>query len=242
MAGPVPSWPRPGGGLRGVAILGGSFNPLHTAHMRMAIEVWEHLAPVLDHVDLLPCANPPHKRAEILLPFDIRVGAIRAALGSFPWLHCNPMEGERATFSWTWDTLGLYQEHLPGRELFFILGSEDYEKLPSWRNGLMLPSRCTLVVMPRVGRGQWDFQTATRRLWPEAEPAAMTACADEPDLSCMWTGRGHALCLDAPWLDISSTDIRNRWLAGRSMRLLVPQEVSRYLDGREEEILRHWAN
>lgn len=293
--GAVPSWPpagampREGAGAGGIAILGGSFNPLHTAHLRLAIEVHEHLGCVLSRVDLLPCANPPHKRAEGLLPFALRLEMLRAATAAWPWMCCNPLEGERESPSWTWDTLGIYRERHPGRGLYFVLGSEDYANLATWKRGLDLDTRCTLVVLPRVEAANWDFARVTRSLWPSAMPAAVAwaggqgngrpqgpgtgapdgsgcraaeavspagpAGAPEADperwesaqalardhaLSCMWTGRGHVLCLDVPWLNISATDIRRRWLAGRSLDLLVPAPAVEVMERRREILLAHW--
>ena len=54
----------------GRALFGGSFNPPHVGHLRLAIEVAETLRPLADSVELMPCAAPPHKVVSGLLPFD----------------------------------------------------------------------------------------------------------------------------------------------------------------------------
>ena len=61
-----------------VGILGGTFNPVHNGHLRLAVEVGEALG--LERVLLTPCASPPHKTHDGLLPFDLRVAFLREAV------------------------------------------------------------------------------------------------------------------------------------------------------------------
>lgn len=225
----------PGGGI---AILGGSFNPLHVGHLRLAIEVHEALGAELSRVDILPCAHPPHKKAFNLLPFPLRVAQIRAACAPYAWLHCNAMEGERETMSYTWDTLGIYRQREPGKELFFVLGSQDYRLLPSWHRGLELPARCTLVVVPRGVFPPQRFVEETRRLWPEASAGSELPCGG----SSMRVGKGRILCLPVPWLDVSASLIRARWQSGRCVDGLVPESVLELLEKNRAQIREHWTS
>ena len=224
---------RASDGKGGIAILGGSFNPLHIGHLRLAIEVREALGARVGRVDLLPCAHPPHKNDGGLLPFALRCEMLREAARPYPWLCCNPLEGERTALSYTWDTLGIYAEREPGRELFFVLGSGDYRLLPSWHRGLDLPRRCTLVVVPR-GAGLDSFASLTRDLWPGAE----TAAGDR--FSMRLPGGGQVLFLPVPWLDISATDIRRRLLEGRSVDFLLPAASAALLEKHRAEIVACW--
>lgn len=220
----------------GVAILGGSFNPLHVGHLRLAVEIHEALGRHLERVELVPAAHPPHKEESNMLPFDIRVRLANEAAAPYPWLVCNPMEGERDKPSFTWDTLGLYAERLPGREIFFVLGIEDYAQLPSWRNGLRMPERCTLLVVPRGVYRQGDFEGLTCRLWPDARPAAPIT----RNGLCMRIGQGRILFQPVPWIPISASLIRERWLEGRCTDFLVPQGVARLLESSRDEIVQYW--
>ena len=136
---------------QGIALLGGTFNPLHVGHLRLAIEVHEAFAGIVSRVDILPNSRPPHKANAVILPFAIRAALIREACAPYPWLFCNELEGEREDQSYTWDTLGIFAEREPGRRFYFVLGSGDFEMLPSWKNGLRLPERCTPVVVPKAG-------------------------------------------------------------------------------------------
>lgn len=220
-----------------IAVLGGSFNPLHVGHLRLAIEIHEALGPLLERVDILPAAHPPHKAESHFLPFDVRVHLIGEAVAPYPWLVCNPMEGERAEPSYTWDTLKLLSRREQGREIIFVLGSQDYVQLSTWYHGLDLLERCSLLVAPRGFYSRENFVQDTRRMWPDATLAA--PCTDQGlTMAC---GAGRILFQPLPWLEVSSSLIRERWLAGRCIDYLVPRGVVLALEARREEIRRLWS-
>ena len=154
----------------GRALFGGSFNPPHVGHLRLAIEMAETLRPLAAGVELTPCATPPHKVAGGLLPFDLRAAMVEACLDGLPGLSCNRMEAGRPGLSYTWDTLRACREETPERPLFFILGSPDYALLPHWHRGLELPCLCQLVVVPRGEGSEKNFLAATQSMWPGAQP------------------------------------------------------------------------
>ena len=221
---------------QGIALLGGTFNPLHVGHLRLAIEVHEAFAGIVSRVDILPNSRPPHKANAVILPFAIRAALIREACAPYPWLFCNELEGEREDQSYTWDTLGIFAEREPGRRFYFVLGSGDFEMLPSWKNGLRLPERCTPVVVPRGFYPLERFQAMVRSFWPGAEPSEATV----PGASGMRTSQGEMLFLPVPWLDVSSSAVRERWSQGRSLDFLVPAGVARLLESRRSDIACHW--
>ena len=101
----------------GRAILGGSFNPPHVGHLRLAIEAREALGDLVQGVDMVPCAVPPHKAQSGMLPFELRASMVAACAESIPWLRCNRAEALRQGPSYTWDTLCAYREAEPETEL-----------------------------------------------------------------------------------------------------------------------------
>ncbi len=103
-----------------IGILGGSFNPVHNGHVRMAIEVLERLS--LDRVELVPAKQPPHKQEGDILPFDLRLELVNQAIDGVPGLGSNPLEGEREGPSYTCDTLNCYRTEQPDSDFFFIVG------------------------------------------------------------------------------------------------------------------------
>ena len=148
----------------GRAILGGSFNPPHVGHLRLAIEAREALGDLVQGVDMVPCAVPPHKVQRSMLPFNLRADMVEACAQGLPWLRCNRMEAQRQGPSYTWDTLCAYREAEPDTDLYFILGSPDFALLSTWHKGLDLPRLCHFVVVPRKGHTSADFITAAKNM------------------------------------------------------------------------------
>ena len=213
-----------------IGILGGSFNPVHTGHVRMAVEVYEQLG--LDRVELVPASQPPHKRVGGLLPFDLRLDLVRRAIHGIPGLAANPLEAERPGPSFTCDTLTCYRTARPDNELYFILGASTFLELDSWRRGLEIPVLASLVVVNRWEAAE-DVAGFVAERWPEAE-------AEQGGLWRLPGGTSIRL-LDIPRLDIKAGDIRSRWLDRRDLSLLVPDKVRERLEERSEEIEDHWG-
>jgi len=203
-----------------IGILGGSFNPIHAGHMRMAVEVRESVG--LDRVLLVPAGEPPHKPAEGMLPFAHRLRLVELAVRGVSGLSASGFEGTRPGPSYTYDTLSALREKMPGDELTFILGSEAFLALPTWRNGLELPHLACMAVVLRK----------------DADPAALLAFAEAtwPGMERVAEGQlrfaaGNRLSfVSMPVFDISATDIRARWCARRSLAMLVPSAAEEIIE------------
>ncbi|WP_022662517.1 nicotinate (nicotinamide) nucleotide adenylyltransferase [Paucidesulfovibrio longus] len=221
---------------QGVGILGGSFNPVHSGHVRMAVEVLERLN--LERVDLVPASVPPHKPADGMLPFDLRLGLCELAVEGLHGLHASPIEGERRGPSYTCDTLTCYAS--PPEELYFILGAGTLLEIPTWRNGLRIPSLASLVCVSRGGgRDSQGFEAVADLVaerWPDAEQLN-----SGPEPSWRFASGARLLCLDIPRLDIKARDIRERWRQGRDLSLLVPPAVQRALLAGWPEYSEAWG-
>ena len=230
---------RPRNAPAGRAILGGSFNPPHVGHLRLAVEVREALGDLVTGVDLVPCAVPPHKDASDLLPFGLRAALVEACIAGLPWLACNRLEGRRQGPSYTWDTLSAYRQAAPGTDLYFILGSPDFAQLPLWRRGTELPRLCHFVVVPRDGHNAQDFASTARHIWPDARERAALL----PGCPCMaLPGGGLAHFLAVPRLSVSSSQVRHLWLTGHSVDFLLPEAALRMLREHAGDIREHWRN
>lgn len=213
-----------------IGLLGGSFNPVHIGHVRMAIEVREVLD--LDRVELIPARHPPHKTEEGLLPFDLRMDLCKAAIEGVDGLGSNPMEGRRPGPSFTCDTLTCYREEQPESEMVFIMGAATFLELETWRRGLELPELASLAVVNRWSASEKVAETIAGR-WPDAEFES----------EGIWRfPSGHAVHLvEIPRLDIKASMLRERWLQRRDISFLVPRSVDDMLEERGEEVSRYWG-
>lgn len=232
--------------MRRIGILGGSFNPVHAGHLRLAIEVAEALLP--ERIDLVPCAVPPHKDGHDLLPFGLRLSLLRAAVRPFAALAVNALEAGRTGPSYTWDTLHAYRAAEPDAAPFFILGGEDFEMLPHWHRGVELPRIVDFVVVTRAGSGPEAFRAALATHWPDAAPLpphpshhAGTPGTEHHLLPGGPYGNTTLTFLPLPRLDISASLLRGKWLRGADIRLLVPDDVDSLLRAHADEVRHCWA-
>ena len=213
-----------------IGILGGSFNPVHTGHVRMGVEVLEQLS--LDRVELVPASVPPHKQGTDILPFELRLELVERAIEGISGLGANPIEGDRSGPSFTCDTLTCYRTRQPEAEIHFILGASTFLELHKWRRGLEIPELASLVVVNRWEAAD-EVAGLVKERWPEAESEAVG----------LWRlpGGSTIRLVDIPRLDIKGGHIRHRWLERRNLRLLVPAGVEALLEERAAEIEQYWG-
>lgn len=227
----------------GRIIFGGSFNPVHIGHMRLAIETLSLMSGLADRVEFLPSAAPPHKPRQPMLPFVLRSRLIRAAIKGRDGFFCNEIEARLPAPSYTWETLAALAAELGPENLYFLLGSKDFELLPEWRNGLRLPELCNLAVAPRGDYGKENFAEKTLEFWPdrgEIAPGPKNGClAEQSWRSALATGTSVYL-LPLPYLDISATRIRKLWLRGANLDYLAPGPVLEILDEERETTTACW--
>nr|WP_281347187.1 nicotinate-nucleotide adenylyltransferase [Thermosulfurimonas marina] len=189
-----------------MGLLGGTFDPIHLAHLRLAEEVREALG--LAEVWFIPAGVPPHKRAEPHLPFEERLRLVELALQDHPAFRALDIEGRRPGPSYTVDTLLELRSRYPERRFYFILGWDAFLEIESWHEYRRLPELAHLVVVSRGDFSSAEARKQAQRLFPNH--------------------RVHFLRVTR--LDISSTEIRRRRRAGLSIRYLVPEAVFRRIE------------
>ncbi len=180
--------------------------------MRMAVEAREAVG--LDRVLLMPAGEPPHKPVEAMLPFAHRLRLVELAVRGVSGLSASGHEGSRPGPSYTVDTLTALREKTPEDELTFILGSESFLALPSWRRGLELPHLASLAVGLRPGADAEGVMAFAEANWP---------CMERLGPTQLRFATGNSLHLVAmPVFEVTSTDVRRRWRERRSLSMLVP--------------------
>lgn len=204
-----------------LGILGGTFNPIHFAHLRIAEEVRELLA--LDRVIFIPAASPPHKPVAGELPFDVRCEMVRLAIADNPAFTISTMEAERPGLSYSIDTIRALRGSNPDDELYFIIGSDSFLEIGSWHKFADIFASCSIVVVERPGHAIADLS--------DAVPVAVTGefCYYPATGSLAHSSGNTVHYLGECLLDISSTRIRQLAAQGRSIRYLVPAAVERHI-------------
>ena len=199
----------------GIALFGGSFNPIHNGHMIIARAVAEHLE--LSRVILIPSANPPHKHGhDDLAGAADRLEMSRLAAEGEAGLEVSDIEVQRSGPSYTFDTVQAYRKKFgEDAQLYWIIGGDTLPEMHTWYRVNELVDLCRMVTAVRPG-------------------------FDAPDLSALATtlspGQVQRLrdsILPTPNIDISATDIRQRIGQGRSIRYLVPEVVREYINSKQ---------
>jgi nicotinate-nucleotide adenylyltransferase len=207
-----------------LGIFGGTFNPIHLAHLRVAEEVREACA--LDQVLFLPAGVPPHKHPEEALPFADRCAMVEEAIADHPAFRLCAIEGERQGKSYSVDTLALLRQRRPDDRLYFIIGLDSFRDLPMWHDYTRLFHLANIVVATRPG----VFSGDPRQLLPVAMQSEF--CYDCAAKTLSHRSGTSIFFVEETLLDISSTQIRHLVAAGRSTRYLIPTAVADYIAAR----------
>ncbi|MCM2265519.1 MAG: nicotinate-nucleotide adenylyltransferase [Desulfuromonadales bacterium] len=202
-------------------ILGGTFNPIHFAHLRIAEEVREACA--LDEVLFIPAALPPHKAEQVAAPFADRLAMVQMAIADNPGFRTSDLEARRKGKSFSVDTLEILRATDPAAEYYFIVGLDSFRDISAWKEYGRLFELAHMVVTARPGVELPDPFAAL--------PVAVRDdfCYDG-QLKKLWHRSGNTVIfLEETRLDISSTLIRCKVADGESIRYLVPPTVADYI-------------
>ena len=190
-----------------VGVLGGTFDPIHSGHLKIAEEVMAVLR--LAKVIFVPAGQPWLKADSPITPVKHRVEMVRLAIAGRAAFELSLVDIERPGPSFTIDTVEDLRKRLGDEaELYFIVGRDSLAQMPQWKDAGRLVKMCRLVVVPRPG---WEM--------PDLEK-----------LEELIPGISQSLIsLDKPEIDISATDVRRRAAEGLSLRGLVPEAVADYI-------------
>jgi len=204
-----------------VGVFGGTFNPIHYAHLRSAEEVRE--AQQLDRILFIPSATPPHKRQQGLVTAAHRLAMVSLAIAGNRHFRVSTIEVDRGGRSYSVDTVRALQQRMPAAHFTFIMGIDAFREIATWKDYRGLFSLCDLVVTSRPPREK----SLTRAGIP-------VAVRDEfcyrPRIKVLEHRTGNRVIYQRiSDLDISASAIRDHLSAGHSVRYLVPPAVERYI-------------
>ena len=193
-----------------LGVFGGTFDPIHNAHLAVAEEAAEVLG--LERVLFVPAGEPPHKPGREITPAADRLAMVELAIAGNPRFVADRLELDRPGPSYTVDTLEALRADPSSAdgagELVLVLSAEAFLGLMSWREPRRVLELARVVVAPRDG-------------YPDAGPDFLAEHL--PDLA------DRATFLDGPRLRLSASELRSRVASGRSLRYLVPDAVSAYI-------------
>ena len=178
-----------------IAIFSGSFNPIHAGHLMLASYICSFTC--IDEVWLVVSPHNPLKEADDLLDDDHRLEMVRSALLPFDNLKASDVEFRLPRPSYTIDTLDHLVSHHPDKHFTLVIGADNWNQLPLWKEYERLLHSYPMLIYPRTGE---------EVMIPEG------------------LSEGIRL-VDAPMIEISSTFIRRSIREGRDMRAFVPERA-----------------
>ena len=203
--------------MNAVALLGGTFDPVHFGHLRAALEAQELLGS--NDFRLLPAGTPPHRGAPSA-DASHRLAMLELAVARHPQLSVDDRETRRSGYSWMTDTLDEIRREEGDKPLILLIGQDAANGLDTWHRWERLFGLCHLVVMRRPDSGI-AYSSVLRCEMEKREISTVDRLAREP--------AGSVLPLEITQLEISSTSIREILADGRSPGFLMPESVIDYI-------------
>lgn len=180
-----------------IAILGGSFNPIHNGHIEIARRVRKKLNP--GKFFFVPSANNPLKNKINLLSFKKRYELIKKALAKYPFFCVSDLDNTGKNLSYSDDLIKRFQKKYPDDDIYFIIGEDNVEQLKLWHNYKWLLKNVTFLIITRTIK--------TKNEWINLDYI------------------NQLKFIDMPPVNISSTEIRDKVKAKESIKGLVPDEI-----------------
>lgn len=193
---------------RKIGLMGGTFNPIHIAHLILAENAYREFD--LDEVIFLPNHIPPHKRFAHIAPDEDRLAMVSLATAGIPYFSVSDMEMTREGYSYSSDTLLELRSKNPDCEYYFIMGGDSIEQFETWHRPDIILANCIILAAAREEDGSKKM---------DRHIAILTEKYHAADIRKLLV----------PRLDLSSSEIRQRVHQGKSVRFMVPQDVLDYM-------------
>lgn len=193
-----------------LGIMGGTFDPIHIGHLACAEQVRDIYG--LDGVVFMPAGDPWMKRGRGVTDAETRFAMVKDAVADNPHFDASRLEIDRPGETYTVDTLRALRAYYPSNvALYFISGADAVLRILEWRDASEVGRLAHLVAVTRPGYNIDD----ARRKYMRTHAAIH-----------------HVSTVEVTALAVSSTDLREKVRAGRSIRYLVPQVVADYIEER----------
>ncbi|MBA2620290.1 MAG: nicotinate (nicotinamide) nucleotide adenylyltransferase [Acidobacteria bacterium] len=211
--------------MKRVAFYGGSFDPVHDGHLRVA-EVLTELFE-LDEFVFIPAFHAPHKRGKTVTSPVCRYAMIALATNDLPKIKISTVELNAPEKPYTFETLLKLKNKLTDAQIFFVMGADSWEEITTWREWKLVLTTVNIIVVTRphfeiefshVGE---EIRERVVDLRQSPQPAARNRQSKDQQI----------YVTDAVCLDVSATEIRQEIRAGDNhWRELVPPQVAKYIE------------
>lgn len=193
--------------MKKIGILGGTFNPIHIAHLLIAETAREKAG--LDSILFVPSGCSYLKDAEEIVPAKDRLNMTALAIKDNPYFVLSTIEVDRGGNSYTCDTLAELKERHPDEEYYLIIGADNLFTMESWKDAEAVFQNAKILAAGRGSKKRADMQKKIVEL--EERYGA------------------DIMLLDTAYMEISSSAIRENIKAGRSIRYMLPEKVRQYM-------------
>jgi len=200
-----------------IGILGGTFDPVHHGHLRLALEIRQALD--LAEVRLIPSHTPPHRRAPIASQTQ-RLAMIQLATKNVPGLIVDNRELVRGKTSYTIETLQAVRAEINDTPLFLIMGMDAFQSLHTWYQWTDIMDYAHIILADRPGSRETLKHSAVRKFY------SSHICKNRHALR---KPSGRIMKIDVPLLDISATRIRRLLAQKQELHYLLPDAVINYI-------------
>jgi nicotinate-nucleotide adenylyltransferase len=229
---------------RRIGIYGGTFDPVHYGHLKVAEAVLSAFA--LDRIFFVPAFTPPHKRKRMISSPFHRMAMLALATADSTTMFVSTVELEAPSRPYTIETLGRLQTELQPARLFFMMGADSFIDVTSWRDYEAILSEYDVIVATRPGyrgpNGKEDSiqnsEEAIGALVPQLSPRLRRTIVDlrggaypvDADLADADLNSSRIYLTDYVSVDVSATGIRDAVEQGRLIDDLVPPSVAAYIE------------
>jgi nicotinate-nucleotide adenylyltransferase len=193
---------------RRVGLYGGTFDPVHLAHLVLAESCREQLQ--LDEVRFMPAHAPPHKVGSLVTPSRQRREMLELAIAGHSQFRLELCELQRTGPSFTVDTLAELTAREPCVDWVLLMGADSLRDFPTWKQPERIASLAEIAVANRADQAMPDWSTALAR-YSSIDPR-------------------RCRTVTMPALGIAASDLRRRVAEGRSIRFLTPRPVELYIE------------
>ena len=184
-------------------LFGGTFDPPHFGHLIVAQTIFE--AEHFDKIVFIPAHIPPHKKGQKISSLELRLEMLKIAIKDNPNFEISDIEIKRGGISYSLETVRDYKEQteLSQDELFYLIGSDSLKLFYAWENPKAILKECQLIVAIRPG-----FRPSDIPNWILAK----------------------VQFANIPRIEISSSQIRARWVEDKTIRYMVTQPVWKFIN------------